>query len=237
VGDGDELPQALAGLHPDARCWMSIPLVVRDQSVGLMFVASTTLTGYDDAQAKIAEALAGQSMVAYDNALLFSRVEQLATTDPLCGISNRRHFFELADRQVKVAVRGVRPLSGVMLDIDHFKRINDTYGHGCGDEVIRAVASRLSANLRGIDLLGRYGGEEFAVVCPEVADEILAIAERIRAAVAATPIDTAAGPIPVTVSVGVARLAAGDDLDALLARADSALYKAKQGGRNQVAQA
>jgi eukaryotic-like serine/threonine-protein kinase len=216
---------------------MSIPLIAREERVGLLFVASTTLTGFDDAQANIVAALAGQTMIAYDNALLFSRVEQLATTDPLCGISNRRHFFELAGHQVRVAARGDRPLAGVMLDIDHFKRINDTYGHAVGDDVIRAVANRLTENLRGIDILGRYGGEEFAVVLPDVADDVLTIAERIRATVAATPVDAAVGPVPVTVSVGVgvAILAGGeDDLDALLARADSALYRAKQNGRNQV---
>src|SRR4051794_20946704 len=123
---------------------MSIALVTRDECVGLLLVGSTTVAGFDEAQANIVAALAGQTMIAYDNALLFSRVQQLATTDPLCGISNRRHFFEHAGRQVLVAARGDRPLAGVMLDIDHFKRINDTFGHAVGDEVIRALAKRLT---------------------------------------------------------------------------------------------
>jgi diguanylate cyclase (GGDEF)-like protein len=125
-----------------------------------------------------------------------------------------------------------------MLDIDKFKNINDTYGHGVGDEVIRTVAARLRAAVRNSDVLGRYGGEEFAVVLPDHEGDAPALAERMRAAVAATPISTPAGLIPVTISVGLTALAAGDgSLDQVLARADHALYQAKEAGRNQVVQA
>ncbi|OLB80982.1 MAG: hypothetical protein AUI14_04795 [Actinobacteria bacterium 13_2_20CM_2_71_6] len=234
TGTVHELPRPLAGAMSGVRGWLAIPLAARDERVGVLVIASCTGGSYDEAQAKIAAALAGQAMIAYDNALLFSRVEQLATIDSLSGLNNRRHFFELATRDVEVAVRQRRPLATAMLDIDHFKKINDTYGHAVGDEVIREVASRISHNLRSFDIVGRYGGEEFALVLPEVGDEITTIAERLRAAVAGTPVQTAGGPVPVTVSIGVARSQGSDDLDCMLVRADEALYKAKAGGRNRV---
>ena len=124
-----------------------------------------------------------------------------------------------------------------MLDVDHFKRINDTYGHPVGDEVIRVVAARLRDAARDSDVLGRYGGEEFALVTPETG----AAADAARRAAARDVgvrdrCDTAAGPLPVTISVGMAHMDGGEqDLGQLLARADAALYDAKQNGRNRVA--
>lgn len=126
-----------------------------------------------------------------------------------------------------------------MVDIDHFKRVNDTYGHGVGDEVIREVAQRLMGSLRAGDLICRYGGEEFAVLLPGiVTPESVNAANRLHAAVVASAVQTEAGELPVTVSVGVAASGAGgDDLAAILSRADEALYEAKRNGRNQVATA
>jgi diguanylate cyclase (GGDEF)-like protein len=121
-----------------------------------------------------------------------------------------------------------------MLDIDHFKKINDTYGHQAGDEVIREVVQRLSAAGRPGDLLARYGGEEFVLLLPDVGDDAAAIAERLRAGVAGSPVGTAAGEVPVTISIGVAHLDPAERIDALLARADACLYQAKNSGRNRV---
>jgi eukaryotic-like serine/threonine-protein kinase len=217
------------------RSWLTIPLGVRGDSVGVVLVASAASGAYEDAHAKIGAALAAQGMVAYENARLFSQVQQLATTDGLTGIANRRHFWELAEHQVAVARRHNRPLAAVMLDIDHFKQVNDTYGHAAGDEVLQQVTTRLLAGVRASDLLGRYGGEEFALILPEIEHDAHELADRLRAAVAGAPLDTVAGPVAVTLSAGVTYLEPADaDVDALLARADYALYQAKQAGRNRV---
>jgi diguanylate cyclase (GGDEF)-like protein len=155
--------------------------------------------------------------------------------DALTQLANRRQFMEATDREVATARRHGRPLAAVMVDIDRFKQVNDTWGHQVGDDVIRAVAARLRLHSREVDLAGRYGGEEFALVLPDVGDAAGAIAERLRTEVAGAPVETAAGPVPVTISLGVAYLQATDTGAApLLARADECLYRAKRGGRNRV---
>ncbi|GGQ82205.1 GGDEF domain-containing protein [Couchioplanes azureus] len=201
----------------------------------MLVLTSPGTDAYRQADVEVAAALAGQGMVAYENARLFSQVHHLATVDGLTGIANRRHFFDAGRRELALARRRGTSLAAVMLDIDHFKKINDTYGHQVGDDVIRGVVARLRAESRETDVLGRYGGEEFAVLLPDIGDGAVDAAERLRTAVAVAPIETAAGPVAVTISVGVAHLAAADtEPDGLLARADESLYLAKQGGRNRV---
>ncbi len=132
---------------------------------------------------EMAAALVAQGMTAFDNASLFVRVRELATLDELTGVANRRRFFELAERELSAAGRRGHPVVAMMLDIDHFKQVNDKYGHPSGDDVIRAVVRRMAEQLRETDILGRYGGEEFAMI---VADADLAqgrmLAERLRSA-------------------------------------------------------
>jgi eukaryotic-like serine/threonine-protein kinase len=220
----------------DASDWLAVPLTSHSTSRGLLVVA-TTQRRYSETEAEIAAALAGQGIAALETALLFQQVQALATRDGLTGLFNRRHFFETGRGMLDALPRG-QAFSAVMTDIDHFKRINDTHGHGVGDEVIREVGRRLAASLRENDLICRYGGEEFAVLLPAtVADESRATAERLHAAVCGEPIRTEAGDLPVTVSVGLAGSLAGDDLTGVLNRADGALYEAKRNGRNQVAAA
>ncbi|AEV82964.1 serine/threonine protein kinase [Actinoplanes sp. SE50] len=228
AGTGGLRERLLAG-DPVA---LAVPLDGRDGRAGTVLLGGAAL---DDTSRQVAAALATQGMTAYDNARLFSRVQELATTDELTGQHNRRHFYAVAGALVQAAARNGRPLAAAMLDIDKFKSVNDTYGHGVGDEVIRTVARRIRAVLRHSDVLGRYGGEEFAIVLPDHEGEAMELAERVRMAVGGEPVATQAGPLPVTISIGLTRL--GDDdtaLDDLLARADHALYRAKEAGRNRV---
>lgn len=159
------------------------------------------------------------------------------STDPLTEIANRRGLEAAFDREVARTRRSGRPLAVLILDIDHFKQVNDTRGHAVGDEVLMGLASRLEGLLREIDLLARTGGEEFVMLLPETGgDEAMATAERLRAAVAERPFPVSDGEVAITVSIGAAA-AAPDmaDLDRLLKAADRALYAAKEGGRNRCA--
>jgi diguanylate cyclase (GGDEF)-like protein len=231
---GDDLPPAVHALSGGHRSALVVPLTAREGPVGVVVLGGET---FDDSGRAICDGLASQGMSAYDNALLFSRVQELATTDELTGVPNRRHFYAVAGALVSAARRSRRVLGAVMLDIDKFKTINDTYGHAVGDDVIREVARRVAASVRDSDVFGRYGGEEFAAILPDL-DGDIDPAERMRAAVAESPVPTRGGPVPVTVSVGLARLSpVDDDLDQLLARADHALYRAKEAGRNRVEEA
>jgi len=162
---------------------------------------------------------------------------QMAVVDQLTGLNNRRYLeSHLAGMLDRAAGRG-RPLTLMMLDIDHFKAVNDTYGHKAGDEVLRAFAARARKMIRSIDLLCRLGGEEFVIVMPDTAIAVaVKIAERVRACIegAGFEIDDSGRRIPVTVSVGLADRGAEANPDALLKRADRALYAAKNAGRNRV---
>lgn len=167
-------------------------------------------------------------------------IEALANTDALTGALSRRHFLELAGRERARAAREGGGLAVLLLDIDHFKRVNDTHGHAGGDAVLRAFHATCATQLRAHDLLGRLGGEEFGVVLPATGREVARqVAERLRAAVAAGPVTLPGGAaVAITVSIGLAFTAsAAEDIDSLLAAADAALYRAKREGRNRVVEA
>lgn len=161
---------------------------------------------------------------------------QLATTDSLTGMANRRHFLEQLDRELAHIKRFGKPASFLMVDIDHFKNVNDTYGHATGDSVLKHFAQLAKLRLRSVDLFGRLGGEEFGILLPGTpAAGALLFAERFRQFVAETPAQSGAGPITFTISIGVAEFDPDDAAaDSILARADDALYRAKEGGRNRV---
>jgi len=163
---------------------------------------------------------------------------ELAVTDQLTGLHNRRYMTGQLDSLVKRAGLGGDPVSALLIDIDHFKKINDTFGHDVGDEVLREFALRLASNVRAIDLPCRYGGEEFVVIMPDTAlADALRIAERIRNHVAGSPFKVAQGQemLTVTISIGVSATAGeSDSPEALLKRADEGVYQAKASGRNAV---
>ncbi len=226
----------LVGLLGRCGSFVIAPLVVREQAIGALVIIARRPGAFGDTQTKIAAALAGQGVVAYENAQLFSRVQTLAQRDELSGVNNRRYFFELARKAFIDARQSRNPLAAMMLDIDHFKDVNDRYGHASGDDVIRAVAQRVAGVIGSGDLLGRYGGEEFALVVNGSLQPAAELAERLRLVIAESPIGTAAGPISVTTSVGVAELEDRDvDLGRLLQRTDAALYEAKRAGRDRIA--
>ena len=167
--------------------------------------------------------------------LAYLRIEELAQTDELTGLPNRRSIVKMLDDEIARGHRGT-PCSVAMIDIDWFKRINDGYGHPAGDEVLRTVAITVFANIRANDRFGRYGGEEFLLVLPDTArDEAGLIVERLRAMIAELDWNAFAIDMAVTISAGLATLAPDDSSDAILARADRALYAAKAGGRNRIA--
>lgn len=159
-----------------------------------------------------------------------------ASTDPLTGISNRRYFIARAEQELRRARRFARPLTVMMLDLDHFKRVNDTHGHAAGDAVLRATVQAVNACLRNTDVIGRLGGEEFAVLMPETdLHAATEVASRLRQEIAALEVPFGGEVICCTVSIGVAMLQPQDgDIDAVLHRADQGLYLAKRDGRNRV---
>lgn len=217
----------------EGQGWLAVPLRSFDGGAGL--VALERAESFSAAEVELTQSFAGYASLALENARLFSHVQRLATTDELTGLSNRRHFFAQAEDEFRRADRLGHELSVLMFDVDHFKKFNDKYGHATGDQVLSTTAARCRRALRGIDVLGRYGGEEFAVVLVGTGRESgLATAERLRRAMADCPFETAQGDLAVTISLGLATRKPGEALELALERADQALYAAKAAGRNRV---
>lgn len=172
-------------------------------------------------------------VVALEIAL--GRVEDMAMTDPLTGVRNRRYFMQVAAREFDRAARHGQPMALVLIDVDHFKRINDAHGHLVGDAALRGLGAVLRRELREGDLVGRFGGEEFVVLLRGLEPlEAQAVAERLRQAIAAEPIEYQGARHAMTASLGLAVVARREGLEAALGRADAALYAAKHAGRDRV---
>ncbi len=218
------------------RSILAVPLRLGDRIIGMLSTQSYKPNAYTTEDLYLMEMLAANTAIAIENTRLLKEVQWLAITDPLTGLFNRRGFFELGQREVERFRRFSRPFSAIMMDLDHFKQVNDTYGHAAGDQVLIGLTNRLRSKIRDVDVIGRYGGEEIVIVLPETdLQGASLLAERLRSHVESAPIDTERGPIQITISLGVAEFKANTpDLASLLDRADSAMYIAKQSGRNQV---
>ncbi len=167
---------------------------------------------------------------------LVRNLERLANTDSLTGVWNRRYFLNIAEQETQRSRRYNRPLSVLMIDIDHFKKVNDTYGHVVGDEVLIMMTETVIHYLRNVDVLGRFGGEEFVALLPETDSKAALITgERIRENIEQITIPVEGKLVSITVSIGVSSYQLGDaNIDVLIQRADEALYQAKNQGRNRV---
>jgi len=166
---------------------------------------------------------------------LYQEVERLAQTDPLTGLFNRRYFFESAERELLRSARYKKSISLLMLDLDGFKMVNDTYGHGIGDSVLREVAVLLKDTLRRNDLVGRYGGEEFIILLPEIdMAGAYEVAERLRANITTKSMQANEAVFWITASIGISAFGEGDTFSSLVDAADAALYRAKALGKNRV---
>ncbi|WP_301103101.1 diguanylate cyclase [Propionivibrio sp.] len=217
-------------------CWPTPFFSAARQLLGVFAIYYTQTKHPDDNDLTVIGHATRLASVAVERWQQISELKRLATTDQLTELSNRAHFMESAEAELRRSCRFKRDLAVLMIDLDFFKRVNDRYGHAAGDEALRVFSRVLISETRAFDLLGRIGGEEFSVVLTETGSEVsLQIAERLRRAVELTSfVFQDSGPISFTVSIGVALLQAGDSLDSLLARADDALYRAKHAGRNRV---
>ncbi|MGN6613102.1 MAG: diguanylate cyclase [Angustibacter sp.] len=237
----DGLPRRLGHGHEDSTTVLggpalAAPLRRGHNTVGVIVVErEPSMPAFDSDDEAMLVSLAGPAGIAVDNVLLHREAQRLSVTDPLTGAGNLRHMTTTLAREVERASRFDRPLSVLLLDLDHFKNVNDTYGHTVGDAVLRELARRLASCVREVDTVARYGGEEFVVVTPETDTEgAERLAARICEAVREEPVIVGDDVVNVTVSVGISSLpmhgtASGD----LVRAADEGLYAAKRGGRDQ----
>jgi len=215
---------------------IGLPLKIAQRVVGVMTIACKEPRPFSEDELRVLNLLAAQAALAIENAHLYDQVQLLAITDPLTGAYNRRGFFQIGDQEFERARRHQRALSVLILDVDHFKIINDTYGHTFGDKVLVALLDTCRLIIRAPDTLGRYGGEEFTALLPEAdAPSAIQIAERMRVAVEKTEMQIDGKTISITISIGVVALHPHVvNFATLIDQADQALYRAKQGGRNCV---
>jgi diguanylate cyclase (GGDEF)-like protein len=217
------------------RSLLVFPLEMGHRPVGTAAIASASEDAFDVTVRDRARLIVNYVAAALSNALAYSNMVHRATTDGMTGLLNHRTYKERGAEALARVQRSGRALCVIMCDIDHFKKVNDTYGHATGDDVIRGVAGVLKNSLRRIDLGARYGGEEFAVLLEDAdIDAAAALAERLRQAVGALSFDSSGRTLKVTLSLGVAERRGDESLATLIERADAALYSAKRSGRDRV---
>jgi diguanylate cyclase (GGDEF)-like protein len=234
--------QSESALSMNIRSVLCVPVLVGNEVSALIYVHKTDPTSrpFDQNDVQIAVAISHQATLAFQRARLMEQsreLEQLALTDSLTGLINRRQFLKMGELEFARARRHRHDLTLLLFDIDDFKSVNDSYGHRVGDQVLTIIAGRCLEQLRGIDMLGRLGGDEFTVLLAETNLEGgKVVAERLRRCVRKTPVYTDQEELAISISLGIAILTEDcPDLADLLKRADAALYAAKRAGKNQVA--
>ena len=211
-------------------------LRVKGKILGVVSICTPSGQSLMQREIDIFDTIFGSMGLAVENALLHETMKHQALTDGLTGLYNHRTFQDFLDREILRSVREGRKLSLVIIDIDHFKKINDTYGHPTGDQVLKHVVKDLSESMRPYDIVCRYGGEEFSAILRDVDSQTaFTISERIRMKIESNPYQNGESTIPITVSMGVSSYPEEDinTKPALIESADKALYQAKQGGRNK----
>lgn len=212
----------------------AFPLVTEDEITGCI-VARSMIEKLSKRDIDYLEQLTRQAAATINRANTYSTILQYATLDALTNLNNRRQFETRLGQEISITKRQNNPLCAMMIDIDFFKKVNDTYGHAAGDEVLRTVASIIKEQLRESDIPARYGGEEFAVLLPFTKiEEAQIVGERLRKAVESHPVNVEGVEIAVTISMGLAEYNREETGEELFERADKALYEAKKNGRNQV---
>ncbi|GAC1541702.1 MAG: hypothetical protein NVS2B9_08700 [Myxococcales bacterium] len=226
------------GSRQNTGSFVAVPLRVKGRVVGILSLNRPRAGAFTPQEIRLAEAIASQAALAITNARLYAQTLEMSYTDPLTGVPNRRQLFARLEQEWTRSLRFGDELSLLMVDLDLFKNVNDAFGHTVGDAVLRGIALVLKRNVRKVDTVARFGGEEFCVVLPRVAKaEAVEVAEKLRRAVAATPLPGPPGhpALHLTVSIGVASHGAdATDVAGLIEKADQALYDAKRAGRNAV---
>lgn len=220
---------------PPMPAMLVLPLLVHERPVGTLVLGSRRPGALGDAVRPTLEVLASHVAVSLSGARMMKRLEELATRDGLTGLYNKRALLEMADSKIASAKRFASKLSVLIVDIDHFKKVNDTYGHDQGDIVLKGLGDILKKTKRTTDAVARFGGEEFVIVCEQTdKDGAFLLAERIREELEKTRVQTPQGEICVTCSVGIATCPdVATDWDSLFKAADEALYMSKRSGRNR----
>jgi len=229
----------LVGEKKLSRSWLGVPLLTENNLIGLLAVASYTPNMFDTTDKLLMEQISQQAVLSIQNARHYEEVTRQAKLDSLTGVSNHNHFIEILYQESEAALSAQSPLSLIMLDIDHFKLYNDTYGHTIGDQVLRLTVQAVESHIKKTDTVGRWGGEEFGIVLPNATTtQANMVSNRIRRTLSELPLFNVEGntiPKP-TISQGIATIPDHtSDGDELVVIADRALYRAKARGRDQVA--
>ncbi|MCD6576945.1 MAG: diguanylate cyclase, partial [Anaerolineaceae bacterium] len=220
----------------DNRTFLGIPLILRGEVIGVLSVQSAQPNAYNPKQIRLVETIAQQTTNAMDNAKLFDKIQEMAITDSLTGLYNRRYFYMILDNEIKRAERYQSPLVLIMMDIDHFKNVNDKFGHLAGDQVLRSMSDICRKLLRQTDSMFRYGGEEFMIILPETnQEEALKVANRIRSTIAQNKFKINKRNVKITVSIGVSEYGKNHTTsNEFIESVDKTMYDAKDAGRNCV---